>query len=246
MNYNEALDRFNLISGSKHKKIDLQLLPSGQRARFISICIEKDYKIDELVNTSSTENFIQTNDSEVLDYSPDALTGVGIDIQEVNELFPNMILDLKSNEEIISIFSQEEIAYAETKINPLQTLTGIFSAKEAIFKTGRINNLQKKIKKIEIKYNENGKPQYKNFFLSISHSKNFAIAIAMPFNISQNENKIQANNDEIADITSTNSNKDSPATFKLQNIIITIILSSVTFVLLSALQYMLKYFVFLG
>jgi phosphopantetheine--protein transferase-like protein len=200
--------------------------------------------MDELVNIHSTGVYSKTNEMEILGNTSDALTGIGIDIQEVNELFPNTVLDLKSNEEITSIFSQQEIAYAETKINPLQTLTGIFSAKEAIFKTGYINNLDNYLKKIEIKYNEEGKPQYKNFSLSISHSKDFAVAIAIHANISQKEKNSEDKNFKISTITNDNTNNYNPKAFNLQNIILIIILSSLTFTLLPELKYLIKNFMF--
>ena len=40
---------------------------------------------------------------------------IGVDIQNIKELFPSMPEDLKSDEQFTNIFTIKEISYAETK-----------------------------------------------------------------------------------------------------------------------------------
>ena len=61
---------------------------------------------------------------------------IGIDIQRVDELFPQgLSSDPKADQELTQIFTVKELSYAQSKVDPAVTLTGIFCAKEAIQKT---------------------------------------------------------------------------------------------------------------
>lgn len=177
--YEEALERFNLILGVQHGDIDVSKLSSAQRARFISFCIELGLDITDTTRPKN-EN-LQKNEPKLhpLNYNPPYQNIVGIDVQYIKELFPEPIMDLKSNKEVLSIFSTKEIAYAETKVDPYATLTGIFSAKESIIKTGIVDNLKSDLSKIELEFNEFGKPVFTGIALSISHSKDYAVAVAV-------------------------------------------------------------------
>ncbi len=102
---------------------------------------------------------------------------IGIDIQSISELFPSgLSIDPKSDVELLEIFTIKELSYAQSKNYPLQTLTGIYAAKEAAQKC-----MQSKINftDMEILPNQNGKPSVNGFSISISHSQDYAVAIAI-------------------------------------------------------------------
>ncbi|MBT8517339.1 4'-phosphopantetheinyl transferase superfamily protein [Polynucleobacter paneuropaeus] len=102
---------------------------------------------------------------------------IGIDIQRVEELFPQgLSSDPKADKELTQIFTARELSYAQSKPDPEITLTGIFCAKEAIQKT---STLTKNLNKIEVLPDVSGKPKSNGYELSISHSGNYAIAIAI-------------------------------------------------------------------
>lgn len=102
---------------------------------------------------------------------------IGIDIQRVDELFPTGLpIDVKVDQELVGIYTLKELSYAQTKINPELTLTGIFCAKEAIQKA---TNLNKNLNEIEVLPDEVGRPKSNGYTVSISHSGNYAVAIAV-------------------------------------------------------------------
>ena len=99
---------------------------------------------------------------------------IGIDIIEIKRF------SLKKN--IIKIFTKEELDYASSKANYLQSLAGIFAAKEAALKAYglKISSILKK--KIEIRHINNIPILYinsvkTNASISISHDGDYAVAI---------------------------------------------------------------------
>jgi len=80
----------------------------------------------------------------------------------------------------ISIFTLRELSYAQSKGDPKMTLAGIFSAKEAIVKCMGIANPKKKFSDIEIHFDAEGAPFSRNYSISISHSGEYSIAVAVP------------------------------------------------------------------
>lgn len=101
---------------------------------------------------------------------------IGIDIVEVER-----IKNLKK-ETIKFLFTNYEIEKSESLKNKYQFLAGRFAAKEAYKKA---INIDAKFIDIEILNYENGLPYLKyknkieNISLSISHEKNYAVAIVM-------------------------------------------------------------------
>ena len=89
--------------------------------------------------------------------------GVGIDVQYSSEFFQKVNIDLKTNDEITSLFTQKEIAYAETRIDPKLTLVGLFSLKEAMFKAGLVDERANNFSELEITHDNNGKPVFSWF-----------------------------------------------------------------------------------
>ena len=186
----EILNRFNILLGQQSNTVDLDRLSSAQRARFISWLRENNLSLSESskeieAKTELASNF-QSNDESVAI----GIKGIGVDIQFIPELFPSKVSDLKSDPEILRIFSRHEIAFAETKRKPNETLTGIFAAKEAIIKAGFQSKSNSDLNKIEILHSEDGKPEFPDYALSISHSNEYAIAIAQKNEVVQKKSKL--------------------------------------------------------
>jgi phosphopantetheine--protein transferase-like protein len=101
---------------------------------------------------------------------------VGIDIESISN-FP-IATDFREDNFYKLNFSMTEISYCILKQNPQESFAGLFSAKEALCKANE------QIRKtpfnlIEIKHDENGKPTYPGFSISISHNDQFSVAIAI-------------------------------------------------------------------
>lgn len=114
----------------------------------------------------------------------DQVVAVGIDIESINA-FPSDVM-LPSGAAFRSrIFSPKEIAYASTKHSPIQTLLGIFCAKEAVIKCyGGHKRLA--FRDITITHDSKGRPvcnvgEHKGFEfkVSISHSAEYSCAFAL-------------------------------------------------------------------
>ncbi|MCS7231348.1 MAG: holo-ACP synthase [Elusimicrobiota bacterium] len=115
---------------------------------------------------------------------------IGIDIIETKR-----IKRLIKNKRFIErVFSIEEIKYCENKKNRAQHYAARFAAKEAIWKAlaGRYSI---PLKDIVIKNIQNGKPEVflkdkklKNFKIevSLSHTKEYAVAVAICFSLLPN------------------------------------------------------------
>ena len=179
--------------------MDYTVVPSSLLLhRMYAELADKDYMIDdpasittyadflEILSSSSSSAQINDNEAkskyvnEIINNSdslikPDNILSVGIDLEEISSFksVNNYMEDpfYKSN------FTLEEIEYCKTKVSPLESFAGLFSIKEAIVKA---DNSFKKIKfnKINISHTNDHEPTYKGFALSISHSKNYVVAIA--------------------------------------------------------------------
>ena len=71
-------------------------------------------------------------------------------------------------------FTDSEIKYSESRPDPIETICGIYSVKESIRKTGNMNNF----KKIEISHID-GRPIFKNYYISISHSAGICVSVCI-------------------------------------------------------------------
>jgi phosphopantetheine--protein transferase-like protein len=109
-----------------------------------------------------------------LQQSPNLGCRIGIDIQQINDL-PLVADDLDIF--YINNFTEKEISHSLNKGNPIESFAGIFALKEAIIKTSFTNN-QPNLKSIEIGYNGNI-PMFDNYQVSISHSGDMAVAVAI-------------------------------------------------------------------
>jgi phosphopantetheinyl transferase (holo-ACP synthase) len=104
---------------------------------------------------------------------------VGIDMQQVDEVIPaEALADPKSSAELTAIFTLREISYAQSRPSPRETLCGLFCAKEALRKCDAAL-LALPLTAIEVLPDEEGRPCFEGYSLSISHSGGFAIAVAV-------------------------------------------------------------------
>ena len=111
----------------------------------------------------------------------DALPELGVDIQSISELMANIKDgDLKANPEMVNLFTLREISYAQSRPNTAETLTGVFAAKEAIRKCRRGPALSpEEFRNIEVLPDTDGQPKASGYQISISHSSDFAVAVAL-------------------------------------------------------------------
>lgn len=105
-----------------------------------------------------------------------SLLKVGIDIEEVGNF--NLVTDFREDAFYKQNFSPKEIAWCIMQVTPSVSFAGKFAAKEAIVKA---ENSFKKLpfNAIEILNNDEGKPYFMGFEISISHTENIAIAVAV-------------------------------------------------------------------
>ena len=105
------------------------------------------------------------------------MKGIGIDIVEVKrfEKLAKGFLD--------RVFTREEIDYCRKSANPTMHFAARFAAKEAVIKATTKTNIA--LKDIFVKNRRNGAPDVfikgkkKKFFISISHTKDLAIAVVV-------------------------------------------------------------------
>lgn len=115
---------------------------------------------------------------------------LGIDIQEIAEL-PDCV-DYWEDEFYNSKFTKQEIAYCLTKNNVKQSFSGVYSCKEALIKLDK--NLS--WDEINISYDFDGRPRFKNYAISISHSGSYSLGVAIKIGSGYNkpiENELDLN-----------------------------------------------------
>jgi phosphopantetheine--protein transferase-like protein len=194
---NEIKDIYNALSGGKIISSDSYIISSKHfnsitTDRFISELRKKgiywdgtDIIYSELINKNresiyfgnSGTDILKTNIEMAKENNNMEISSAGIDIQVINEL-PDTI-DFWEEQFYISKFTSDEIAYCVSKNNPKQSFSGLYSCKEAIIKC----NNQIRWDEINILHDINGKPKFKDFNLSISHSNEYSVAIAIIFKI---------------------------------------------------------------
>lgn len=105
-----------------------------------------------------------------------AASTVGIDMEEIDAM--PRANDFREDEFYKMNFSATEIAYCILQPNPYASFAGLFAAKEAIVKAN--NSIRSRpFNSIIINHNEEGKPSYPGFNISVSHTNNMAVAIAL-------------------------------------------------------------------
>jgi len=112
------------------------------------------------------------------------ILGTGIDLIEIKRI--ESAINKWGDNFLHHVFCEEEIVYARKNKFPMQHFAARFAAKEAVFKAiGNDPNIN--WKDITISNDKHGKPlvtynnkKFKNkIFLSISHTKNYAVASAI-------------------------------------------------------------------
>ena len=173
------------LTGQSFNNNSYESLSSAQRARFQSWLNKKNISIDGIIKSKNLKDNKNKNNKDYY-----LKNGVGIDIQNIEEFSKNYE-DFLDDANLKDVFTLSEINYAKTKSNMAETLCGLFAAKEAIIKSGY--SIIKKMNEIEITHEENGRPKFMEFNLSISHSKNYCIAVATAN--SKKDSNILINND---------------------------------------------------
>lgn len=120
---------------------------------------------------------------------------IGVDIEEVSR-FRNKTLE-KDRHFLDSVFTKKELEYCFSNGKNAQHLCGKFCAKEAFIKAIAELDISIKLNQIEILNTENGKPyfnlppSFSNYDckLSISHTKNNAVAFVIVPAVKENQIK---------------------------------------------------------
>jgi len=103
-------------------------------------------------------------------------SGIGIDIEETDSM--PRTNDFREDAFYKMNFSTSEIAYCILQPDPYASFAGLFAAKEAIAKADN-SYRNKGFNSIVIEHTEAGKPVHSDFNLSISHTKNISVAVAV-------------------------------------------------------------------
>lgn len=106
-------------------------------------------------------------------------TSIGIDIESINHF--SVVNDYREDEFYKISFSAGEIAYCILQPNPPASFAGLFAAKEAIIKADN-GYKKKRFHTIVIDHLPNGKPVHQGIKISISHTSELAIAVAIKLN----------------------------------------------------------------
>lgn len=101
---------------------------------------------------------------------------VGIDIESVANM-PE-VTDYRGENFYRQNFTEREISHCILQKEPLESFAGLFCAKESIVKA---DNAYAKVPfhKIEILFDGEGRPYSSGFMISISHTTEYAVAIAL-------------------------------------------------------------------
>ncbi len=111
------------------------------------------------------------------DINTDAdVNGIGIDVEEIKSM--PQVNEFRTDEFYKMNFTQPEIAYCILQRDALASFAGLFAAKEAIVKASN-NYKNKPFNSIHIDHLPTGKPFHNEFKLSISHTNELAIAVAV-------------------------------------------------------------------
>ena len=178
LDYYPYADFTNLSENSTIQEIHLMIscndeivekIVADRKDRSRTYGSEVPYQIKTNLNSKSIKNEI---------------VSVGIDIESI-KVFPSDVMLTSGAAFRSNTFCPREIGYASTRNSPIQTLLGIFCAKEAVVKCC-LNLERLNLRDIEITHDSTGRPlcnvrNYKdfNFQISISHTSEYACAFAI-------------------------------------------------------------------
>ena len=130
--------------------------------------------IKQFNNSTFEQHNIQQNNTK--HQTPNSF--IGIDIESIDSLPKTN--DFRNEGFYTDNFSEKEIAYCILQPNAYASFAGLFAAKEAIVKA---NNLYKnsKFNQLIITHDAQGKPAFEGINISISHTNDSAVAVAVLF-----------------------------------------------------------------
>lgn len=117
-----------------------------------------------------------TETEETEEDVPTSSYTLGVDVQSIAEL-PEAN-DYRSDPFYQATFSPQEISYCILQTDPRQSFAGLFAAKEALVKA-RYSLRKTPLNELSIGHGQSGKPEFEDFQLSISHSGDVAMAVAL-------------------------------------------------------------------
>jgi phosphopantetheine--protein transferase-like protein len=158
--------------------------------RMFATLASNNYKIDDYTNIKTYGDLLDKlnkNDIPPLKTIPistnlpssnenNFIKGIGIDIENISNL--PLSQDFREDQFYLDNFTPAEISYCIMKSNPYQSFTGLFCIKEAIYKSNSYVKT-KKFNEIEITHTELGAPIYPGFMLTLSHTNEIAVAVAI-------------------------------------------------------------------
>ena len=185
------IEIINRITGKVFDVNSTIILSSAQQYAMISLCkkkgkkinkssIDNKFKIKDVLNNVESINIkqmqnINKSSNNLKEVNVNGNFSVGIDIQNIAEF--SRLIDgkkLTKSNFIKDYFTNREIEYSLSRPNTLETICGIYSVKECIRKAGNTNDF----KDIEI-IHKNGRPLFKDYYISISHSSGVCVAICI-------------------------------------------------------------------
>jgi len=144
----------------------------SQKGKSIRECLNNDIKIQQKKLEISSEFSKKRNNTKGINRT---ISQIGCDIQANKEIKRLIDIENINNSDFVKkYYSKYEIDYCLSQNNPIQSFAGLFAAKEAIYKIG----LENTINNIVI-FHEDGKPICSGYNISISHSDEFSIAVAL-------------------------------------------------------------------
>jgi len=107
---------------------------------------------------------------------PKLPVAIGIDMEEIDKM--PTVEDFREDPFYKQNFSSKEVSYCLLQPHPLQSFAGKFAAKEAIIKADN-SFKDTPFWQIEINNKPNGQPYFADFVISISHTGQLAVAVAV-------------------------------------------------------------------
>lgn len=159
---------------SKLSEEGYHIINQNQIRTYGDFLVAMNQNVDtDKVTASSTEKQIPKVKKESVGSSS---LEVGIDIEDIFNM--PVVTDFRESKFYSDNFSSKEISYCILQVDPRASFAGKFAAKEAIIKA---DNEYKSVpfKDIEILNDVLGKPSFSSFSISISHTTNQAIAVAV-------------------------------------------------------------------
>ena len=155
---------------------------------------------ESVLTDKKEENSKKVTATEIKSVNNSSNIQVGIDIEDIMNM--PVATDYREERFYTDNFTSKEISYCILQADPRASFAGKFSLKEAIIKA---DNSYKSVpfKEIEILNDSQGKPIFDGFALSISHTRNQSVAVAIKGSVTINtETPIQPQitKDEIQDI----------------------------------------------